>query len=250
MKRFYNLVLFAAFVFGITFSLSCSNGALSFRGVKTTQIDVVPKMIKPYLASVELLTVSGRTYCSGTIIKNEAGKPMAVLTAHHCIDGQDNGIYISTAYDGIIRKMLVVKIKSELDLALIISQEPMGRNGPYVRFAKKDPKVGEEIWVIGCPSGEPRVVTNGIVSKKQKSSDRVRNYLRITAPAYYGNSGGGIFNKRGQLTGVLTNMEMGYNYVIGFGPEGPQEIDAVAVYPKPGGFLAASLVDIIKLFKK
>lgn len=234
------------FIFALAIFLSCCGNTQQYRGVAR---DVVPMVRKPYLASVELITLTGQTYCSGTIIKNEAGKSMAVLTAHHCIDGQDKGIYISTAYDSIIRKMLVVKVKSQLDLALIISQEPMDRDGPYAKFARKDPKVGEEIWVIGCPSGEARVVTNGIVAKKQKSRDRVRNYLRITAPAYYGNSGGGIFNKYGHLTGVLTNMEMGYNYIIGFGPDGPQEIDAVAVYPKPGGFLAASLVDIRKLLK-
>jgi S1-C subfamily serine protease len=249
MKRFYNIALFIIFIFSSVACLDCSS-TQHVRGVDISNLDVTKKMITPYLASVELITKSDRIFCSGTIIKNDAGKPMAVLTAYHCIDGQDKGIFIKTIYDAKIRPMHVAKVKSDLDLAIIIGDAAEKTNGPVARFARNEPKVGDEIWTIGNPSGESHCVTKGIIAKKQKNIDeegeKVRRYYRVTSDIYFGNSGGGAFDGHGRLIGVVSAMEMGYQPVLIVDRFGKinNSGNVFSRFPKPGAGLVISLLDI------
>lgn len=72
-------------------------------------------------------------------------------------------------------------------------------------------KVGEEIYVMGYPDvgvlnytafSDPSI-TRGIISSKKISEENVE-YIEIDATSSAGNSGGPVFNKLGEVIGVLT----------------------------------------------
>jgi serine protease Do len=63
-------------------------------------------------------------------------------------------------------------------------------------------EVGSAVIAVGDPLGYGLSVTAGIISK---INDTVENgMLRIDAPINSGNSGGGIFNNRGELLGIVS----------------------------------------------
>lgn len=85
--------------------------------------------------------------------------------------------------------------------------------------------IGDEVFVVGNPLGEGLAATSGIVSSDSenvsitaadgKTSISPRA-IRVSAIINQGNSGGGLFNKKGELLGVVfaKNVE---DYVEGMG---------------------------------
>lgn len=78
----------------------------------------------------------------------------------------------------------------------------------YAVFGDSDTlQVGETAVAIGNPLGElGGTVTEGIISAKERSIDidgQVMTLLQTTAAINSGNSGGGLFNDRGQLIGIV-----------------------------------------------
>jgi S1-C subfamily serine protease len=198
---------------------------------------------------VSLVDVRGRTYCSGTVIENKAGKPLTVLTAAHCVE-PSRPIFLSTNFDGSLRVMVPTKINEDVDLAVITSILAEDQDGPHVKLARKNPKVGSDIVCIGNPRGVRSVVTKGNLSKYQ-TIDGVLHF-RSTADVFHGSSGGGMFHK-GKLIGVVNLLEYGYRGVIVIDPDTGeiyQSNTAIALFPLPGGFLSVSLPEIKKFLKK
>lgn len=85
--------------------------------------------------------------------------------------------------------------------------------------------IGDEIFVIGNPLGEGLAATSGIISSGSENiymtaADGVTEInpraIRVSAVINQGNSGGGLFNKKGELLGVVfaKNIE---DYVEGMG---------------------------------
>lgn len=76
---------------------------------------------------------------------------------------------------------------------------------PYNISEKAD--IGEKVFTIGYPlndlMGDNYKVTDGIVSAKSGAGDDVRFY-QISVPLQPGNSGGPLFNSRGEIIGITT----------------------------------------------
>jgi serine protease Do len=69
--------------------------------------------------------------------------------------------------------------------------------------------VGETAIAVGNPNGEGLSVSEGIVSIDNEyislnvdDTDRLYRSIRIDTPLYSGNSGGGLFNSKGELIGI------------------------------------------------
>jgi serine protease Do len=77
---------------------------------------------------------------------------------------------------------------------------------PYVRFADKEPRVGDWIIAIGNPYGLGGTVTAGIVSARGRrlGVDTYDDFIQVDAPINKGNSGGPSFNPQGEVIGVNT----------------------------------------------
>ena len=99
---------------------------------------------------------------------------------------------------------------------------------PAVLGNSDQTKIGEKIYAIGNSSGEGLSVTFGLISdldrKSVISSDSVTLLMEgsflISAPINAGNSGGGIFNDRGELIGIVNSkkyLDKSGNAVDGMG---------------------------------
>ncbi len=202
---------------------------------------------KPYYASVSIVNKVNRTFGAGTIIYNGVGRYMTVLTAAHVIKGMQNkGIkkfYVFAPYDGFHRRVLVHKIDVGRDLALLIGTTKETKDGPYIKIARYSPSIGDTVYAVGSPLGDNGTVTKGIVSNFQdKAAQRAKRYrarkkaekfrkffkkffkrklkvpkpykkdpvrlYRFTAPVFYGNSGGGLFNVKSELIGVVIRIQI------------------------------------------
>ena len=134
---------------------------------------------------------------SGFII----GKGRFVITNHHVIKDAKkiavrNGI-------GKVTSAKVAAISKEYDLAILVLDKPYSKKFSINHKNFVDPKPGEDVLSIGYPgigiTFEQPTITQGIVSKV--FSDKEGTFL-TTAAINSGNSGGPIFNLKGNLVGV------------------------------------------------
>src|SRR5690606_23365481 len=125
--------------------------------------------------------------------------------------------------------------KTDLALLKVDADRPL----PFVRFGDSDEaRVGEWVLAIGNPFGLGGTATAGIISARGRDirSGPYDDYLQIDAPINRGNSGGPVFNTRGEVIGVNTAIfsPNGGNIGIGFAIPANQAASIVAQL-KDGG---------------
>ena len=102
------------------------------------------------------------------------------------------------------------------DMAILKASIP---NKGVARFANSVPETGEAIFAVGNSAGAGMCILEGIVAD---ASRRVSNniYMMISANIVGGNSGGPIFNTRGEVVGIVTlgsDTAVAMNYGITLG---------------------------------
>ena len=152
---------------------------------------------------------------SGVVIK-EGGY---VLTNYHVIENGDS--YQILMPDGNKVEATVVGSDSSLDLAVLqVSEEDAKQLTPVTVGASNELVVGSTVIAIGNPGGEvlANTVTQGVVSALERSdvssTNTTRNvdYIQHDAAINSGNSGGGLFNYKGELVGINTLKYSGSVY--------------------------------------
>lgn len=109
------------------------------------------------------------------------------------------------------KKVKIVALNPFSDLALLKIQEA-SKPFKYVHLGQMDRvKVGEQVYAIGNPLGLTRTVSQGIVSTKNRNFQG-QLYIQTTTDVNPGNSGGPLFNLKGEVIGVTS---MGYIYLSG-----------------------------------
>ena len=124
------------------------------------------------------------------------------VTNNHVVDSAKT-VQI-TMDDGSTYEAKVVGSDSKTDLALI--KVDASKSFPFVKFADRDPRVGDWVVAVGNPFGLGGTVTAGIVSARGRDigSGPYDDYIQIDAPINKGNSGGPAFNMDGEVIGVNT----------------------------------------------
>jgi serine protease Do len=166
-------------------------------------------------AVVQIRTPSGSG--SGFVI-DSAGH---VITNCHVIEGETQiTVDIFEQAEGSIRERSVtgveiVAVSPFFDLALLKLPNADGKKYRQVYLGLIDEiRQGDVAFAIGSPLGLTRSVTEGIISNTQRNVDG-QVYLQMTAQISPGNSGGPLFNSRGQVVGV-TNMKIPLGEGLGF----------------------------------
>ena len=147
----------------------------------------------------------GNSFGTGTVI-DVHGQEALVLTCGHIFrTSEGKGRILIDRYDSPNAEPTtgsVISYDMDLDIGLV----SMKLTRP-IRIAKLAPleysaKTGEPIFSIGCSSGEPPTVTTGVVNQ----IDKYLGPPNITASGrpVVGRSGGGLFNKAGDLIGVCS----------------------------------------------
>jgi serine protease Do len=124
------------------------------------------------------------------------------VTNNHVVD-QAKTVQV-TMDDGSVYDAKVVGSDPKTDLALI--KVDASKSFPFVKFADRDPRVGDWVVAVGNPFGLGGTVTAGIVSARGRDigSGPYDDYIQIDAPINKGNSGGPAFNMDGEVIGVNT----------------------------------------------
>ena len=141
---------------------------------------------------------------SGVIISEDG----YIVTNNHVIDGASK-IMIKLKNEEVYEAKLVGR-STESDIAVIKIE---GSNFLPVVLGDSDKlEVGDTAVVVGNPLGSGATVTNGIISAKDREidlGDIVMNLLQTNAAVNPGNSGGGLFNGKGELVGIVVAKSAG-----------------------------------------
>ena len=159
---------------------------------------------------------------SGVVIK-EGG---FVLTNYHVIEGGDS--YQILMPNGEKAEASLAGSDSSLDLAVLqVDGSYADQLVPVSIGSSSNLIVGSTAIAIGNPSGEmlANTVTQGIVSALERSevsssnTTRSVDYIQHDAAINSGNSGGGLFNYKGELIGINT-LKYGGSAYSGVSVEG------------------------------
>ena len=150
---------------------------------------------------------------SGFVIDGVEG---IVVTNNQVIEGADE---ITVNFnDGTKLPAELLGSDSKTDLA-VLKVEPT-KPLKDVKFGDSDAmRVGEWVMAIGNPFGLGGTVTTGIVSATNRdiNSGPYDNYLQTDASINRGNSGGPLFNERGEVIGINTAIISPTGGSIGIG---------------------------------
>ena len=133
---------------------------------------------------------------SGFIISSDG----YILTNNHVVDGADE-VTVNLADKRSFRATVIGADKTT-DVAVVKID---AKNLPTVKIG--DPaqsKVGEWVVAIGSPYGFDSTVTSGIISAKARtmSDDAATPFIQTDVPVNPGNSGGPLFNLKGEVIGI------------------------------------------------
>lgn len=149
---------------------------------------------------------------SGFIISGDG----LIVTNNHVIAGATT-VTVKFA-DGTEHEATVIGADPLTDIALLDIE---GSDLPTVSFGSSEAmRVGDEVIAMGNPFGLGGTVTTGIVSAKDRDirSGPFDSFIQTDAAINRGNSGGPLFNNKGEVIGVNTAIfsPNGANAGIGF----------------------------------
>jgi len=103
----------------------------------------------------------------------------------------------------------MIRRDEDLDLAMVridtpLKLEPLARIAPLSRT--KEVEVFSPVYTVGCPLGTAAQATHGEVTRTDWTVGG-QHYWMVSSPAYFGNSGGGVFlDESRELIGIFAKI--------------------------------------------
>ena len=234
MKRHIN---FAIIILSIIANLSFSqtNTEKEYKSFSRSDDDLNAEQVidkyKPALISIwysekDFYSYSSYSYVD-TMLLNGSGfifnEEGLIGTNYHVVENIDS-LIVKTS-DGVFYNSELLLIDKENDFAILKIINPDNIKFPVIDLGNSDNvKAGQEVYAIGSPLGFEYTISSGIVAavrenEKVSFSDPVtyenlekefEKVLQITAAISPGNSGGALFNSRGEVIGITTYTYIGY----------------------------------------
>ena len=145
-----------------------------------------------------------------------------LITNFHVIRGEKRISVTQFLLEGkVLRRVVhkeveIVATAPFHDLTILRLKEFDTKITPVVFSPEESLSIGETVFAIGNPLGLERTVTEGVLSQTHRNFGGIL-YLQVDAPVNPGNSGGPLFNARGQVVGII-NMGVpimeGLNFAI------------------------------------
>ncbi|MCE2466921.1 MAG: trypsin-like peptidase domain-containing protein [Caldilineaceae bacterium] len=132
-----------------------------------------------------------------------------IVTNAHVVQSADT-MHI-TFQDGTMSVGEVVATDPDSDLA-VIKIDPEGYDlQPVTMGRSEELQVGMRVAVIGTPFSQEQTLTSGIVSNLGRTMNTMTRYripdsIQFDAATNPGNSGGPLFNNRGEVVGVVSQI--------------------------------------------
>ena len=152
-----------------------------------------------------------RAYCSGVWLDADT-----IVTAAHCVDGEEEGAILGyLAYTDVYgtgfeaapplaaRPAVLTTVDEAHDLALL--HAPKAPSHAWAPLANESPAAGDHVAAMGHPLGLWWSYSEGVIASVRQTKlglDIV--WVQATAQISPGNSGGGLFNDKGELVGVCS----------------------------------------------
>ncbi len=141
---------------------------------------------------------------SGVLIRENM-----VLTAAHVVANADQ--IMVQFFDEEAVEATTTSLSRYADVAVITLRRPPAHPQVAVIGNSDEARIGEEIFVIGAPMGLPYSLSSGIISGKHTETNLSNNgksleFFQTDASINTGNSGGPMFNYKGEVIGIVSSI--------------------------------------------
>lgn len=153
----------------------------------------------PAVVRIYVVEKGSQSLGSGTLI--DVRDPYALVVTNWHVIREAAGEISVVFPDGFRSAARVVQHDADWDLAALSIWKP---NVPPVRISTEPPKPGEPLTIAGYGTdGTFRAVSGACTQYLSPSQQHPHEIVELAAAARQGDSGGPIFNARGELAGVL-----------------------------------------------
>lgn len=170
----------------------------------TSGIDFTSQQPHPAVARIVVPEGDATSYGSGTLVDVRDQYGLVVTNWHVVRDGTGEVEVIFP--DGFRSKARPLKVDADWDLAALVIWRP---SAAAVKLAASAPQPGEQLTICGYGSGNYRAATGRCTQYYAPSMDLPQHMVELDVEARQGDSGGPIFNSRGELAGVLFGAGQG-----------------------------------------
>lgn len=174
-----------------------------------------------------------------------------IVTNNHVIDGADQIEVEFFSGDSLPATVVGTDPNTDIALLKVEAEDDL----PFVTFGDSNDdmaEVGDWVMAMGNPLGQGFSVTAGIISARNRAlSGTFDDFIQTDAAINQGNSGGPLFNMRGEVIGVNTSILSpdGGSIGIGFSMASNVVKDVVAQLQQYGetrrGYLGVRIQDIM-----
>ena len=138
------------------------------------------------------------------------GKEGIIVTNYHVLEKDDGEILGAMDAEGTVYGVEKVLAANREDDLIILKL----RDAKLIPMSLGKPaNVGSDVWVISHPNRKLYTMTKGMVSRYQmilKSGQKPGRRMSITADYAKGSSGAPVFNRKGQVVGVVSSTSSIY----------------------------------------
>lgn len=211
------------------------------------------RMMENIAKSSEKPTPPGRYGGSGFLVSPNG----YVVTSHHVVIGADSVFIENTLYGRM--KTTVVMSDATNDVAILRIDDPTFKAPRPLAYTVSgtEANLGEEVFTLGFPR-EDIVFGEGSISALSGFRQNPNAY-QVSVPVNPGNSGGPLFNSRGDLVGIISGMQtetMGAAFAIKssvllsvIDSLETDSLSAPLILPKQNMLKGLSTVDKVKKWK-
>lgn len=159
----------------------------------------------PAVARIVVPEQGAISYGSGTLIDVRDNFGLVITNWHVVRDASDT---IEVVFpDGFTSKARALKVDADWDLAALVVWRP--KHIEPVSIAAEAPRPGDRLTICGYGPGNYRCATGRCTQYYAPRLDFPRHMVELDVEARQGDSGGPIFNDRGELAGVLFGAGQG-----------------------------------------
>lgn len=168
-------------------ALMCLVAQVDWASVVNTAAKAVPRLQAQAKDALEPST------CASVVINSKVG---FLLTAAHCVSGEDVAVTVDGKHADVVRTNRV------LDLA-VVRFSPKGHTA--LSIATKEPVMGDEVAVIGYAFGSRQIGTQ--IGHVSTALDEDSQTMRVGVDVIAGDSGGACVNAKGELVGITVAVQ-------------------------------------------
>lgn len=179
-------------------------GHLAFESSVAASIDFTSQQPHPAVARIVVPEGDATSYGSGTLVDVREQYGLVVTNWHVVRDGMGEVEVVFP--DGFRSQARPLKVDADWDLAALVIWRPPAAP---VRLATRAPQPGEQLTICGYGSGNYRAATGRCTQYYAPKVELPQHMVELDVEARQGDSGGPIFNARGELAGVLFGAGQG-----------------------------------------